>query len=456
MNIDTLYYRSPAALQEVFSNAAGHRIERKRYGDSYIETELEYEARSTWTDRALLAYSRSRRAQALAMASLTPYYAQAFSALGAEWHELIGDETFTQIPPTPKSALRDEPEAFSPRARVGRDEVARTSGTTGASLEILRSRSAVDEQWAVWWRYRGWHGIRRGEPCALFAGRQIMRPDQGAPYWRRNVPGSELRFSTYHISPRTAHLYVKRLNHFGARWIHGYSSAIVNLATCILDQNLTITAPTRWVTLGGENVTPLQMSIIEQAFRVKPIQHYGLAEGAANFSTCTHQRLHVDEDFSGVEFLSEQDSAARVIGTTYANRARILLRYDTGDLASLDQSNKLCGCGFGGRIVTRLDGRGDETLSLPDGRLVGTPEDAFQADMGVAQVQLVQKLDGSIVISYIPSSSWDQFSLSRTESALRRYLGDEISISFREVKELATTRGGKVRLVLKESTANGE
>lgn len=451
MNIDTLYYRSPAALQEVFSNAAGHRLQIKRYADSYHETELEYEARSIWSNRALLAYSRSRRAQALAMASLTPHYAKVFSDLGAEWHELMDDEAFRQIPQTSKSALRSEPEAFSPRSRVARDEMARTSGTTGASLEVLRSRSAVDEQWAAWWRYRGWHGIRRGERCALFAGRRIMRPDQGAPYWRHNIPGSELRFSAYHISPRTAPQYIRRLNQYAPRWIHGYSSAIVNLATCILNQDLKVAAPIRWISLGGENVTSLQVDLIEKAFGIKPIQHYGLAEGAANFSTCTHQRLHVDEDFAGVEFVSQQGGMARIIGTTYANHARILLRYDTGDLATLNQSQELCGCGFGGRIVTRLDGRGDETISLPDGRLVGTPEDAFQADLGVAQAQIVQRLDGSIVISYIPSRSWDGSSLSKTESALRRYLGEEISISFREVKKLVTTQGGKVRLVLKES-----
>lgn len=451
MNREELYFRAPAPVQEAFSSAAGVGVDRVRYGGSYPEAEAEYASRSNWSSEALLAFGHSRRAQSLALASLTPYYSQVFADLGAEWFELVDDSAFTRIPATPKAAVRDAPDDFAPRARLSSDAVARTSGTTGSSLGVLRSRSAVDEQWAVWWRYRGWHGIARGEPCALFAGRRIMRANQGFPYWRRNVAGRELRFSTYHISPTTTSAYVERLNSLQPRWIHGFSSAIANLASCIIDQNLTITAPIQWISLGGENVTSLQMETINTAFGVVPIQHYGLAEGAANFSTCTQGRLHVDEDFAGVDFVPEGGNLTRVLGTTYANRARVLLRYDTGDLATLDGSSTACACGFGGRIVTSLDGRGDETIVLPDGRLVGSPEDAFRADHGVAQAQIQQRRDGSLVVYFVPSTRWSHGSLPQVEHALRDFVGAEIGIIFQLVDDLPRTAGGKVRLVVKEA-----
>lgn len=451
LNREGIYFRSPALLQDVLSSAAGAGVDRTRYSGSYAECELEFAGRSSWSPEALRAFARSRRVHALALASQTPHYQDVFSSLGAEWFELVDDASFAKIPPTPKSALREAPQRFSPRPLVASDSTTRTSGTTGSSVEILRSRSAVDEQWAVWWRYRGWHGINRTEPCALFAGRRIMRADQGAPYWRRNVPGREVRFSTYHISPDSASAYVDRLNRFGPRWIHGFSSAIANLANCVIDQGLEITAPIRWVSLGGENVTKLQMETIRSAFGVQPIQHYGLAEGAANFSTCTEGRLHVDEDFAGVEFDAPADGMTRILGTTFANSARVLLRYDTGDLATLSESPR-CACGFGGRVIESLDGRGDETITLPDGRLVGSPEDAFRTDLGVAQAQLLQRLDGSIVVSFVPSPLRAPDSLDRVEAALREFLGHEIAISFREVQDLPRTAGGKVRLVTKESS----
>lgn len=449
MNREAIYFRSPAPVQELLSSAAGLGVDRLRYQGSYLEAEVEYAARSDWSLQALETHSRSRRTQSLALASMTRYYSKVFSDLGGQWFEFADDSAFASLPPTPKEALREDPEAFSPRRPIATDATTRTSGTTGSSIGILRSKSAVDEQWAVWWRYRGWHGIKRGEPCALFAGRRIMRSDQGAPYWRRNIPANELRFSTYHVSPTSAAQYVTRLNDFGPRWIHGFSSAIANLASCVVSQNLKVTAPIQWISLGGENVTSLQMDTIEEAFGVRPIQHYGLAEGAANFSTCTEGRLHVDEDFAGAEFVPEGNGLTRILGTTYANTARVLLRYDTGDLATLAQDHA-CPCGFGGRVVESLDGRGDETITLPDGRLVGSPEDAFRTDLGVSQAQLLQRRDGSVQVSYIPSAKWSEQSLPLVEKALRDFLGHEIVITFVEVSELPRTAGGKVRLVVKE------
>lgn len=449
MNREELYFRAPRPVQNLLSSAAGLGVDRARYGHSFLEAEQGFNDRSTWSADALLTLARSRRAQALARASQTTYYQKTFRELGAEWHELIDDASFRKIPPTPKKAFRARPQDFAPRPQIVGDAITRTSGTTGSSIQIIRSRAAVDEQWAVWWRYRSWHGIQRGEPCALFAGRRIMRADQGGKYWRSNLPGNELRFSTYHVSPKTAHLYVNQLNRFGARWIHGFSSAIANLARCIVEQNLRVDSPISWVTLGGENVTTTQSQTIHEAFGVRPVQHFGLAEGVANFSTCTEGNLHVDEDFAWVDFDSN-NGLTRILGTGFSNSAQVLLRYDTGDIASVDTNQQHCRCGFGGRIVSSLDGRGDETIRLPDGRLVGSPEDAFRKDLGVAEAQLRQTIDGSVTALVVPGRNWGQTSPRLVESALREFLGHEILITVTPVSEIARTAGGKKRLVVQE------
>src|SRR5207249_1777801 len=40
--------------------------------------------------------------------------------------------------------------------------IVHTSGTTGGELRFPITMRAMQEQWATWWRYRGWHGIRPG------------------------------------------------------------------------------------------------------------------------------------------------------------------------------------------------------------------------------------------------------------------------------------------------------
>jgi len=58
---------------------------------------------------------------------------------------------------------------------------------------------------------------------------------------------------------------------------------------------------------------------MEAAFGLRPIQHYGMAEGVANISQCENGKLHVDEDFAAVECLpideGGESDCYKVIGT---------------------------------------------------------------------------------------------------------------------------------------------
>ena len=45
--------------------------------------------------------------------------------------------------------------------------------------------------------------------------------------------------------------------------------------------------------------------LIERAFGVLPLEHYGMAEAVANVSMCPSRRLHVDEDFAATELRNE-------------------------------------------------------------------------------------------------------------------------------------------------------
>jgi len=100
--------------------------------------------------------------------------------------------------------------------------------------------------------------------------------------------------------------------------------------------------PTRWVTVGAENLLAHQRHAIERMFGVTPRQHYGLAEGVANISECPQGTLHVDEDYSFVEFIPrEHGFGHRIVGTSLDNSAIPFLRYDTGDIATIDEHGYL-------------------------------------------------------------------------------------------------------------------
>jgi phenylacetate-CoA ligase len=322
-----------------------------------------------------------------------------------------------------------------------------TSGTTGASLSLPVSRNVEPDQWAVWWRYRGWHGIKRGEHCALFAAAPVVIGEKTQRPYRFNFANNEIRFSIFHISPDAANQYVSALNRHKPAWVHGKPTAIALLAKYMLEQDLPLAYRVRTVTVGSENLLPWQRNVIEKVFGTPPRQHYGLVEAVANISECPAGRLHVDEDFSYVEFVQEDVSdACGIVGTAFSNIAVSLLRYHTGDLARL--SNRRCECGRWGRIVEELDGRLNDYVVLPGGKKVASLAAPFHDTECLLAAQIYQGDDGSLSVRYVPGRGWKNDFLVGLESRLRLRVGHQIAITFEQVNEVEKTARGKTRLVV--------
>ncbi len=444
---ESVYLRSPRPVQALLANAASLKEWRRRYGNAFDALLSAYESRDRWSREELDAFSDAQRTLALVRASRTEHYQDVFRRLGAHWTEFVPRNAFSQLPVTTKEELRENPSRFQPREALPTDRVIGSSGTTGVPLKLLKDAESAQAHWAVWWRYRRWHGLDLDTPYALFGGRRIMRTDLGGPYWRHNYVGRETRFSTHHISRSTAPDYVRQLNAEKVTWIHGLSSSIANLARFVVEDGLRVTAPIRVVSLGAEGLLPWQADVIEEAFGPRPIHHYGLTEAAANAAICPEGSLHVDEDFSFVELLGSPGESRRIVGTPFTNEATALLRYDTGDLARALSGP--CSCGRSTWLLDGIEGRGDETIELPDGRLVG-PRWAFRERLNVREAQIVQHSDLSLTVRVSPGPAWSEDDEFAVMAALRTYVGDDIPISVQEVESVPKTSSGKLRLVVRD------
>jgi phenylacetate-CoA ligase len=447
--LEGLYFRAPARVQNVGLTVAGVRARQRRYGRPFPARAQEYLDRESWSPAEVDDLRNARLAETLRLASQTPHYQRVFKAMGGTWRDFTDPTAFAELPVTEKQHVQRDPDAFRPRPSQRTDALIRTSGTTGSAVQVFKSRNAIAEQWAVWWRYRGWHGLDRSTPLALFAGRRVIPEESGAPFWRIDSLGHEVRYSSYHLSETTVHGYVQQLERSRPPWVHGFASAVNHLALLMLQSDLSLSHPLSAVTLGAENVTPWHLTNIEAAFGVQPVQHYGLAEGVANVSECDRHRLHIDEDFSYVELVPRPPTGMlQVVGTNFGNDAMVLLRYATNDIVS--PATAPCDCGRWGRVLRSLDGRADDSIVLPDGRLVGTLEDAFRDVSGVAEAQITQTADGALLVRYIDTERPEDGTELQIEQNLRRFLGPEIEISFAPVAHIPRTASGKTRLIVSE------
>lgn len=270
------------------------------------------------------------------------------------------------------------------------------------------------------------------------------------PYWRWNRPGRQLLFSGYHLSSSTASEYAKALCDSQITWIHGYPSMITLLATFAIEQRLRLPM-IKVVTTGAESLLPSQKSIIEEAFGAPARQHYGQAEGVANISECSQGKMHVDEDYAGVEFVPIEGNSCsfRVIGTNWHNQAFPLIRYDTGDVVEIE-SNTACTCGRFGRVVRAIDGRVEDYIVLQNGAKIGRLDHVFKDMLNVREAQIVQRREGEIIVRVVPGRHYTPLDEKVLMGELEKRLGDDGKISIQYVDSITRTRSGKLRLVIRE------
>ena len=103
---------------------------------------------------------------------------------------------------------------------------------------------------------------------------------------------------------------------------------------------------------------------------------YGNTEMCGNIVECSQGELHLKEEHSMVEVLDEQDrpcgpgESGRLVCTGFGNDAFPLIRYEVGDRVTLAKE-QAARCGRGGTIVETIEGRVEDYIFTPDGRMVG-------------------------------------------------------------------------------------
>ena len=457
VDLESIYARLPVFLQNISCSLEGVRIRRSRYGASFWKIFEDVEKRVGWSNDRIQEFRNNRLQTFVRYAANTvPYYRLKFQEWGVDPLSITSLMDLHRLPVLTKQDVQGRAEEFiSDAIPVSSRLLMHTSGTTGGGLRFFSTLDAQQEQWAVWWRYRRWHGISLGTWCGYFGGRSVVPVSQSdPPFWRINLPGRQILFSGYHMSPPTMNSYVAELRKRKPLWLHGYPSLLSLLANHLLEERQTLGYDMKFVTTGAENLLPGQVEAMERAFGVHPRQHYGMAEAVANFSECENGRLHVDEDFAATEFLPiEGSNSYRIVGTNITNFATPLLRYEVGDTVTLSSGS--CSCGRPGRIVDSVDGRLEDYVTLRNGARLGRMDHVFKDMVQIREAQLFQERPGEIEIRIVRNKEYSPEDESRLLREFKKRVGEDCQLSVRYLDSLDRTKSGKLRFVV-SSIKNGQ
>jgi phenylacetate-CoA ligase len=309
-----------------------------------------------------------------------------------------------------KSELKAHPERYLRARRPGSllRSTIRTSGTSGSPLTLVQSiGNSVREEGFIYRQLR-WIGYRHGQRRAWIRG-DIVCPDHPADgrYWCRDWVGNMLMMSSYHLSRDTIGAYIGELERFDPVVIHAYPSSIAALAAWLGGAARRYQGRSlRGVMTSSETLAPDVRDAITRAFGVAVYDWYGQAERVAAIGSCEHGSYHVLTDYGGVQLLDLGDGSCELIGTTLNNAAMPLQSYRTGDTVVRGDGGA-CPCGRVFPTVKAIVGRQDQSVTLPDGRIIGRLDRIFQGhDRRLVEGQVRYLGDGRFVLRVVATSAF--------------------------------------------------
>lgn len=446
MNEMDIYNMMPVRVQDLACTLQGVNVVRRRYSRYFEKRLAQYKKSANVSYERICEYQDKKLKKLLIHSYETvPYYKKEFDEAGFDPYSFQHADQIKALPILTKDVLQENTGSFISSAKLpSKTFIHPTGGTTGKALGYYTTYNEQSEQWAVWWRYRERLGIKRTDWCGEFASKLIVPVKQNTPpYYRVDKAGRRIYFSPYHLTMDTVRDYAEGL--IGVRWVHGYTSKLSDMAGRLIEAGIRI--PMDHVTIGAENLYDTQRKILEEAFATKVYQHYGQTEGAANISQYPDGKLRIDEDFSYVEFVNDGKDD-RIVGTNFNYYRMPLIRYATGDYATLDESQD-----GGFRIVKSFHGRESEYITRADGSRITAvefDEEVFAKVSHMAGGQIVQKNSNELVIRVIKATGYNKPDEDTLLRRLRDVVGESIKYQIEYPEELEKAPNGKFKLIVKE------
>ena len=449
----TVYPRLPIPAQNAACTAGGMLRYHARFNRHFRRVLDEWTSRPVESDEGLCALQRERLDALVRDARAhVPYYRDLAPPSEKRDPAEAMRETLSGIPPLEKRAYRDQPHAFLSRkvSRLGL-HTAQTSGTTGTALPLWHSARTLAEEYATVWRMRRRVGVGVDDPYLSFAGQMIVPFEQARPpYWRTNYYGRQTLFSIYHMTPENLRAYVDAVHASPARYVQGYPSSIHLVARALLEAGRPLPeGRLAAVFTSSESLLAFQRETIESAFGAPILDRYGVSEFAVSMTQCDEGRLHVDMEFCIVEVETTEETADSETGplliTGLAHDATPLFRYRIGDVGT--RAKGPCPCGRPGDSFHEVDGRIEDYVLTPDGRLVGRMDHVFKEQIQVAEAQILQRNPSEIEVLLVPRDGYTEANERSVVREIRSRLGSEIGVRLRLVNEIPREPNGKFRAV---------
>jgi len=436
-NLKRIYFLLPVFIQNMVISIVGYRLKKTRMNNEFFSFLKFY---NTTPKEELIKREQIRLKEFLEFSQKSFFWKEKFEKYNVDITSENIEEELRKLPVLTKEEVKDNINNILIKDR--NLIKVHTSGTTGGGLIFYESKKSQSERWAVWWRYRMYHGIKIDTWFGWFGGMSIINIKQKKPpFYRVNYPERRVMFSAHHLNEDTVSHYSNAIIKRRLIWLHGYPSQLSYFASLCLDKNINFEFVTN-ITLGAENFLKNQKNIMQRVFpNAKITEHYGLAESVANISENKERDLVLDRYFSYSEFIpTENKNKYRIVGTNLSNPNFPLIRYNTNDIATVIDNK-----------IISIDGRKEDFVLLKDGTKYGRLDHIFKDLIHIKEAQIRQISTDKIVFHIVKGKHFDkEKELDKLIYEINALFKDKIEFEIVFKNFIERTESGKLRFVISE------
>ena len=408
-----------------------------------------YSKTQYWDNHKIDNYQFKRLRKQLIQASKTQYYSKLFKELNfnpkTDFKSLNDLE---KIPVTEKNKVKENPHLFINYKYKNKSLPFYTSGSTGSPMKaLIHPLHWVIEQ-AVIFRHWSWGGYHFRDATAML---RSYSPKEGEPLTKYSRPLNTTYFSPFHLTDENMMMYYNLMIDLKTRVLRGYPSSVKIFALFLKKNNLKINS-IKQILVASEVLNDNDRNIIESVFDCKVSNHYGLAEQIVMFGDCEkHTHLHNYFEYGYVELLdTDKPNIKKIIGTNLHNKTMPIIRYDTGDLAIVEDSK--CQCSRNGIKIKNIIGRNDNNIVCPDKSQIPTVNfyTMLEDYIEISSWQIIYDKQ-ILTLNYILKDIISNKRINELNKRLiQRAEHTGFKINIIEVNELQKTSEGKLKTIIKK------
>ena len=353
----------------------------------------------------LLRWQRKQAAALVRYAARTsPLYRDRLAAVLED--DLADPDVFARIPILEKEHLRDHyDELIAVGSGVKRTKVARTGGSTGLPLKVLKDFSVRPA--ALTWRLMEWWGVGPSDNSASverLPWRGVRRALNSALWW----PTRKLNVDAGAMNEADLRRFADGIRRIRPTMLWGYAHSLHEFALAVERNGWEVPTP-RAISSTAAPLTDTQAADIERILGAPVYETYRAAELSLIAGQCEMRRgMHIQADHKLLEVVDEQGrpvpdgEPGEIIVTDLLNRAQPMIRYRLGDVGAIDPEP--CPCGRPFPLLKSLLGRSNDVIRTKDGLVsIYSFASAFSAHQAIRQYQIHQLPDYSLLLKVVPS-----------------------------------------------------